>query len=137
MALLQGLRSIHPSHDCEIFIDNTRVVDTWNTATLNNPRVRLRSTGRELWNRIQLLNNTRERARAETWVQWVLLHVDDQNRQHVNATSRHGCACKGANMKCVPLHPHHKGNEAAEKLASEGLAGYNLRCTTGDVMLPL
>ena len=32
------------------------------------------------WNRIQLLKNARERAGAETWVQWVHSHVDDQNR---------------------------------------------------------
>ena len=40
-------------------------------------------------------------------------------------------------MKCVPMHPHHRGNEAADRLATAGLAGeepkeYNLRCTTGD-----
>ena len=66
MALLQGLRSIHPSQDCEIFIDNTGVVDTWEKDTLNNPRARLHSTGRALWNMIQLLKNARERAGAET-----------------------------------------------------------------------
>ena len=64
MALLQGLRSIHPSQDCEIFIDNTGVVDTWHKATLNDPRARLHSTGRALWNRIQLLKGARERAGA-------------------------------------------------------------------------
>ena len=29
MALLQGLRSMHPAQDCEIFIDNTGVVDAY------------------------------------------------------------------------------------------------------------
>ena len=82
-----------------------------------------------------MLKIARERAGAETWVHWVHSHVDDQNRQQVKATARHKCACKVANMKCVPLHPHHKGNEAADKLATEGLEGdvpkeYNLRCTT-------
>ena len=57
MSLLQGLRSMHPSQDCEVFIDNTAVVDIWNKDTLDNPRARLHSTGRALWNRIQLLKN--------------------------------------------------------------------------------
>ena len=40
-------------------------------------------------------------------------------------------------MKCLPSHPHHKGNAAADRLATEGLEGeepngYNIRCSTGD-----
>ena len=71
------------------FIDNTGVVDTWDKDNLNIPRARLHSTGRAQWNRIQLLKKARERAGAEAWVQWVHSQVDDQNRQQVNATSRH------------------------------------------------
>ena len=123
MTLLQGLRSIHPEQDCEIFIDNTGVVDTWDKDTLNNPRARLHSTGRALWNRIQLLKKARQRAGARTRVQWVHSHVDDPARQQVKSTSRHKCARQGANMKCLPSHPHHKGNEAAGRLATEGLEG--------------
>ena len=36
MSLLQGLRSTCPAQDCEMFIDNTGVVDTWDKDTLNN-----------------------------------------------------------------------------------------------------
>ena len=75
MALLQGLRSIHPAQDCEMFIDNTGVADTWDKDTLNNPRARLHSTGRALWNRIQLLKKARQRAGARTWVRWCTHNV--------------------------------------------------------------
>ena len=122
---------------CEICIDNTGVVDTWDNETLDNPIARLRSTGRALWNRIQLLKRAMQRVGSRTWVQWVPSHVDASSRQQAKATSRHKCACQGANMKCSPSHQHHKGNEAADKLATEGMEGeeprgYNLRCSTGD-----
>ena len=137
MASLLGLRRIYPAQDCEMFIDNTGVVDAWDKETLNNPRARLNSTGRALLNRIQLLKRAIQKAGARVWVRWVHSHVDNTARQQVNATSRHKCACEGANMKYSPYHPHHNGNEAADKLATKGLEGqepreYNLRRSTGD-----
>ena len=66
MALLQGLRSIHPAQDCEIFIDDTGVVDTWDKETRNNPGARLDRTGRAPWNMIQLLKRAGQRAGSRT-----------------------------------------------------------------------
>ena len=84
MALLQGLRSIHPSQDCEIFIDNTGVVDTWGKDTLNNPRARLHSTGRALWNRIQLGRGLGLRHGCSGYTHMWMTRTDNRSRPHLD-----------------------------------------------------
>ena len=121
MALLQALRSIHTKTNCQVYIDNTGVIDTAAKRRWDDPNARLEQGGRAVWNRIEHLTRMRSEAGATTELQWIHSHVDDEARQKWNPQHRRECACGGGGeQKCIPEHPLHRGNEMADELATAG-----------------
>jgi len=125
MALLQSLRAIRLDEPAEVFIDNEGVVITANeklTDLSRHGKVRMKQGGRAIWNRIAALTQARTEAGATTEFTWVHSHVDDPERAQLKPKCNLTCACGGsAKNRCNPNHPHHKGNEKADALATDAL----------------
>ena len=75
---------------------------------------------RALWDRIASLKGRRDERGANTEMHWVHSHVDDEMRR-TQQTKGMVCACREhGEQECDAQHPHHEGNERADRLAKEG-----------------
>ena len=140
MALLQALRNTHTMTPADIYIDNEGVVRTAGKQRHNDVRARMKQGGRAIWNRIEQMLRLRRTQGTHTGIHWVHSHVDEETRRAWKETCQLECACGGQGRReCDPTHPHHLGNEQADKCAKRGMRGEpegshrpQLRATAGE-----
>ena len=77
-ALLEALRSTHPSSSLKVHIDNNAAIQRWELTKTNNPRELATSPGRAVWSRIEALKKLRREAGGKTKVLWVKAHIEEE-----------------------------------------------------------
>ena len=128
MAILQALVNTSPEDTLHIYCDNQGCVDTWERLVTAKGKLHQETQNcRALWNRIIAAAEHRAKRGGLTTMHWVHSHVDDEGRRKKGSTtSKHRCACGGAEGRegCTEPgmrgHWVHEGNAEADTLAGLG-----------------